>query len=327
MIDEVDTFFADKPELRGILNVGNVRSDAAVMRTVEVRHGGTTDHKVRRYSVFGPKVFSGIGRLADTLADRSIVIPMRRKRADESCVRFRRREFDGEPLRQKCRRWANEHAAALTQFRPNLPIELNDRAADLWEPLLALADIAGGEWPERARAAALALSGDNPDLPPASLGERLLIDIHRLFSQGGTDRLASAVLCARLAAMEETPWNEVRKGHPINPNKLANILKNFGVHSRKVRTSPTETAQGYDRQDFEDAWKRYIPSIFAASKWNSGTKAVDIGENTISKVEQPKLPFHSENSIPPNEDAACSIVPLPNTHLEAIRADLVEELI
>ena len=190
-----------------------------------------------------------------------------------------------------------------------------------------MADIAGGKWPERARAAALVLSGDNPDLPPASLGERLLTDTYKLFEQAGTDRLASAGLCARLATLEEAPWNEVRKGHPLNPNKLANLLKNFGVHSRKFRTSPTETAQGYERQDFEDAWKRYTPSVVAASKWNNGTKPVDIGESAVSEVEQPKLPIHSENSIPPNEDAACSVVPLPNSPPDGKRTDLVEELV
>lgn len=327
LIDEVDTFFADKPQLRGILNSGNVRADAAVMRTVEVRRGGTTDFEVRRYSTFGPKVFSGIGRLADTLADRSIVIPMRRKRPDESCLRFRRREFDGEPLRQQCRRWADDHATYLTASQPVLPQELNDRAADLWEPLLAVADTAGGEWPERARAAALALSGDNPELAPVSLCERLLADIHTLFDRVETDRFSSIILCKRLIALEEAPWAEVRKGHPINPNKLASLLKNFGVHSRKVRTSRTETAQGYDRQDFDDAWKRYIPSVFAASKWNNGTKAVDIGENAVFDVEPSKLPFHPKKPLPPNDDGACSIVPLQNAPSDGKRTDLVEELV
>jgi putative DNA primase/helicase len=88
----VDAFFAERDELRGMLNCGNVRGEAHVMRTEETQQNGTRGFAVKRFSVFGPKVFAGIGKLAETLADRSIVIPMRRKRSDEKRDRFRRRD-------------------------------------------------------------------------------------------------------------------------------------------------------------------------------------------------------------------------------------------
>ncbi len=312
LIDEVDTFFKDKPELRGMLNAGNVRSEAFVLRCVEVRDGGTTDFEPRKYSVFGPKVFSGIGKLAETLADRCIVISMRRKGPGESCARFRRREFDPDPLRQKCRRWADDHAEVLTNARPELPAELNDRAADVWEPLLATADAVGGEWPRIARAAAMGLSGQDSGTSTRSLGERLLADIYQIFETPGEESMASAAICAKLSALDERPWREIRHGDSINPNKLANLLKAFSITSRKIRLSSSETANGYFRDDFADAWKRYLaplPLSGGIQSGTNGTTAGITGQSRLFETEQEQSLFRSENTIPTNKDGACSVVP------------------
>jgi hypothetical protein len=316
LIDEVDTFFAERHELRGILNVGCIRDDAHVMRTEETTRNGSREFVPRRYSVFCPKVFSGIGKLADTLEDRCIVITMKRKRADERRERFRRRKFDAEPLRQKCRRWTADHGNKLAAIEPNLPEQLNDRAADLWEPLLAVADLAGPCWPERARAAAVALSGETENDMPGSLGCLLLADMRTAFAAAKADRLASADLCDRLAAMEERPWSEVHHGKPINPNRLSRLLAPYGVASRKVRL-PEGTRQGYTADDLADAWQRYLPSE-TPSKWNNGTQPVNIGGNAIFKPEQAHACSTSETSTKPNEDAACSIVPPQEPETEAM---------
>jgi len=312
LIDEVDSFFAERDELRGILNVGNVRDDASVMRSEEVSRDGKRAFEVRRYSVFCPKVFAGIGKLADTLTDRSIVIPMRRKRADEKRDRFRRRDFDAEPLRQKCRRWAEDHAEVLAASRPALPEELHDRAADLWEPMLAVADAAGGQWPERARAAAIALSGETENCNGGSLGALLLADIQTLFASSGVDRFSSTGLCEKLEQIEERPWAEIHHGKPINSNRLARLLTPYGVSSRKVRLAgDPKPKQGYLAEDFADAWERYRPCLAEpSSKRNNGTRPVNMEDSRVFEVEHGEACSVPETSEKPNNHAVCSVVPL-----------------
>ena len=104
-----------------------------------------------------------IGKLPSTLSDRAIEVPLKRKRPDEKVMRFRIvRPGDLPDLKRKCIRWAADNLISLRDgaLGVSVPEGLNDRAADNWEPLLAIADRTGGEWPERARKAALALSGN-----------------------------------------------------------------------------------------------------------------------------------------------------------------------
>ena len=105
------------------------------------------------FGVYCPKIFAGIGNLPDTIRDRSIVVRLERRTKDEQIERFRRRdvEVDADPLRQSCESLAEHHLQTLMYARPHLPDALNDRAADTWEPLLAVADLAGYGWPERAQ--------------------------------------------------------------------------------------------------------------------------------------------------------------------------------
>ena len=320
LIDETDTFFAEHPELRGILNAGNVRDDASILRTEETVSGGKKEFAVRRFSVFCPKVFVGIGRLGgkesrlwDTLADRCITIPMQRKRPDEKRVRFRRRRFDPEPLRQQCRRWVDDHSEALAGSEPSLPEELNDRAADLWEPLLAVADLAGGHWPDKARAAAAWFSGESETGESASDGTQLLADIATIFREIGRDRIFSDELCKHLNAMEERPYGDSRKGNGLNPNRLARELAPFGVSTRKIRLpGQPKPRQGYLAETFANAWQRYVPTLVpCVAKWNIGTKPVNTQDSSLFEVEQEAACSTLENAVLTNNNGPCSVVPVP----------------
>src|SRR5262245_31295905 len=156
VLDEVGWVVDTKDERQGILCGGFERNGF-----VEVCEGEGSAIATRLFSTFCPKAFGLIGKLTATLTDRSIVILMRRKMPSEKAERLRRRDSElHAQLRQQCLRWANDNVAALAQMAPLALAGLNDRAMDLWEPLLAIAERAGGEWPERARKAALALSGD-----------------------------------------------------------------------------------------------------------------------------------------------------------------------
>src|SRR5437660_2603500 len=118
--------------------------------------GGGNEAGLGVFSCWCPKVMAAIGRLPETLADRCIVIRMQRKTINEDCERLR--DLDTTALRERCIRFVLENQNAIATARPEIPENLNDRAADIWEPLFALADIAGGDWPAKARRAAEGLT-------------------------------------------------------------------------------------------------------------------------------------------------------------------------
>jgi hypothetical protein len=283
LLDEVDAIFGESREhegLRALLNAGN-RRGTTVPRCVGPAMSLTN------FSVFGAKALAGIGRLPDTVADRAVLIRVKRKAPDEDVQRFRRREVEEEAgtLRDRLAAWVAPHLDRLRADYPELPTELDDRAQDAWEPLLAIADLASGDWPHRARTAAVQLSEQEPD--DVSLGVRLLADIHRVFTTKAVDRLATAGLIEGLCADEEAPWGHWKDGGQITPRRLASILKRYEIHSRSIRLEDGTTPKGFLREQFEDAWRRYPPSDPPSIR-NSAT-------TSMAEPETPEItPPHAE---------------------------------
>jgi len=146
----------------------------------------------------------------------------------------------------------------LSNAEPELPGELSDRGWDIWEPLLALADAAGSEWPVRARIAAVRLSSvQEPE--DDTLGVRLLADCRDAFEDEAADRFSSKGLLACLREIEEAPWGNFKNDKPLSARTLGSILRRFEIQSRTVRLADGTTAKGYLREQFEDAWPRYLP--------------------------------------------------------------------
>ena len=182
LIDEADSFLRDRDELRGVLNSGHTRTSAFVLRTVG------DDHDPVQFSTWCPKAIALIGQLPDTLQDRSIVLTLRRKLPNERVERLRHADpGEFETLRRKCTRWARDTAHKLRASRPAIPETLNDRAADSWEPLLAIADLCGGRWPQLARETACAVSG--ADAETDSVRVELLRDLQAAFTEMGATRV------------------------------------------------------------------------------------------------------------------------------------------
>lgn len=258
LLDEIDTIFGDRSRdhepLRALLNAGNQRG-TQVPRCV-----GPSQQLVS-FNVFCAKALAGIGQLPDTIADRAVTIRVKRKAPDESAERFRRREVEAEAgeLRERLASWAAPIVDGLAAARPTIPPELDDRAADGWEPLLAIADAAGADWPERAREAALKLSAQPVD--DESIGIRLLWDINRVLAERAVDRIATSDLIQNLAADEEAPWADWRGGGRISPRALSNLLRRYEIRSRSIRLADGETPKGFLREQFEDAWRRFPPEI------------------------------------------------------------------
>ncbi|HDX6019459.1 TPA: DUF3631 domain-containing protein [Acinetobacter baumannii] len=254
LINEADTFIKDNEELRGILNGGHDRQSSYVYRTVG------DEHKVGRFNVWGAKAISGIGHLPDTLRDRSILLELRRKKKTEVVERLRRApEESFSVLRQKLCRWAEDNMDVLKNSQTSLPDELNDRAQDNWEPLLAIADCVGGNWGEKARQCALIMNSTDQD--PQSVGESLLTDIKKVFDQRNVDQLSTDELIKGLCEDEASRWRTFDYGKAISPRQLANRLRTFRIKPCTVRAKSTtgkDTCKGYALKDFKDAFSSYL---------------------------------------------------------------------
>ncbi len=251
LLDEVDAIFGkDSPfeGLRAILNAGYEQGNP-VPRCVG------QGHALVDFDVFSPKCLVGIGELPTTVADRSIAIRMKRRAPGERVEPFRRRTAAalGRPLHARLAAWAERNVEELTGAYPTLPGVLDDRAADCWEPLVAIADAAGGDWPRRAREAAVTLSAEGRQ-EEETVSVRLLADVRDVW--GDDDHLASSVLVERLVALEEGPWAEWY-GKPLSTNKLARLLHPYGIRPRQIRVGE-DKIRGYPRSVFLDAWERYL---------------------------------------------------------------------
>jgi len=312
LIDEVDSFLADKEDLRGVINSGHTKASASVLRC------DGDNNEPKRFSTWCPKVLSGIGRVSDTLEDRSIMFPLRRKLPDEKVARLRLDRGGFDEIKQKCIRWGEDNFAKVAASDPATPSGLNDRAADNWTPLLAIADLCG--WREQAEAAALALSGDadNSD----SVNVMLLADVRKVFKARGVDRLPSQTLCDELAKMEDRPWPEWCKGRPITPRQIAKRLGGFGIHTRQHFQSG-KNSRGYDVADFKDAFTRYCDSKRYSAKSEGTQQKTDFSKcyepetladkksqnmkqgNTLSTIadrnatDSDSTPFDDADDLPP----------------------------
>jgi uncharacterized protein DUF3631 len=251
LIDEGDSFLKNNEELRGILDSGHTKAAAYVRRTVE-ENG---EHKTRRFSTWTPKAIATIRGLADTLEDRSVTIMLQRKPPGAKVQRLRKRDNEEfANLRRQAARWAADNFVKLVDPDPKVPEALNDRAADNWRPLLAIADLAGGDWPDRTRQAASVLSGEAHD---DAIGVELLKDIRLAFGDG--DAIRSADLVAKLAEDPERPWADWKHGRALSQNQLGRLLSKFGISSETVDIPGLKSAKGYRRARFEEAWDAYCP--------------------------------------------------------------------
>ncbi len=252
LIDEADTFLKSNEELRGVINSGHTRATAFVIR-VEGE-----DNEPRRFTTWAAKAISLIGKLPDTIHDRTIAISLRRKLPGEKAEKLREDKLNFADLRRQCQRWAQDHLAKLKVYDPIIPTGLNDRAADNWRPLLAIADTAGSKWSEIVRAIVKQLTGGDDDYEDARV--KLLADIRDIFATSKINTLSSATLVEALVQLEDRPWPEWKSGKPLTQNQLARLLKPFQIKP-SVQRIGTKTPSAYVFESFQDAFKRYLPGV------------------------------------------------------------------
>jgi Protein of unknown function (DUF3631) len=270
LLDEADAIWkrgkADESAeaLRSIVNAGHRRS--ATVGRVEMNGQSA---KLVRFKVYAPAAIAGIGNLPDTILDRAVVIRMRRRAPDERIRDYRERTTrpEGESLRDSLAEWAQEAADRVGDPWPVMPQGVTDRPADVWEPLLMIADLAGGDWPKLAAEACTAfVTGARDDT--SSTGTRLLGDLRDVFASA--DQLFTQTILDKLHALAESPWADYSYGKPFSARDLAELLKEHQVKSRQIRIGE-DSRKGYRRADLEDVWARYLPPLGSETSETSET--------------------------------------------------------
>ena len=255
LLDEFETYSLGDENMRGIINGGHLKSQAFV-----VRAGGTG---ATAFSSWCPKALALIGTLPATLWDRSVVVPMHRKAPSQRVEQLRLdRLSEFQPLVQQAARWALDHGEELARAEPLVPPEMqSDRARDNWRPLLAIAEALGGDWAARARQAALELSAVVDDGLRGDIGVLLLQDMRTIFETRNSERLDTSVVLRDLAGMDERPWATFSGRRAMGPQRLANLLRPFGIQSKKWAEGGPERDfhRGYVRRDFAKAFESYLP--------------------------------------------------------------------
>ena len=234
------------------------------------RRSGTVARRInknnQRFRVYAAMAMAGkmlAGEVPDTIRTRrSIVIPMQWTAPDE-VVGY----WDpllspplAAPVRDALQLWAEfVHGYAHEHPAVDIPKGIRNRDRDCWQPLLRVADLAGGRWPDIARVAAVsAVSASGVNSEPSE-GLWLLWECKAIFDRRQIDRIHVTDLLDELRATGRFRWT----AKPVQEAaiRLAKILSGYGVvpptpASRDQRIGGVK-ANGYRAEWFEDAWRRY----------------------------------------------------------------------
>jgi len=280
LYDEIDTIFGprakENEEIRGLINAGHHKGAMVGRCVIKGKVIETEDTPA-----FAPIALAGLGWLPDTIRTRAVIVQMKRRAAGEVVEPYRRRIHDPETDRilGLIQTWAAGAFAAGVTW-PTLPSGIADRDADIWEPLIAIADEIGGDWPAVARDAAVTFVTAGRDIEP-SLGIRLLADLQKVFD--GRDQMQTADILASLIGIEEAPWGDL-KGKPLNPRGLATRLKQYGVKA-EVLWFGSRQARGYRASDLKEPWSRYLAlPTSAASVTSVPDVTTDVGITAITDI-------------------------------------------
>lgn len=300
LVDEADTLFGAKADgnedLRGLLNAGHQRNRPTK------RYDAATN-RVESIPTFAMAALAGIGTMPDTIEDRAIIVRMRRRAPGETVSPYRLRR-DRPPLQtlsERLTEWLRGDLATLERTAPAMPLE--DRAADTWEPLIIIADHAGGPWPDRARNAADFLLAETATNDSGSVRARLLADCRTIF--GDQPVLSTSELLRQLNADAEAPWSDYST-NGLTPAKLSKLLAEYDIKSANVRFPDGSQAKGYRRADFLDAWTRYCPEVAPTDDasppsqashpsaqrddpdlWDGSTRPADLDRPSLTSIGTP----------------------------------------
>jgi hypothetical protein len=258
LFDEVDNIFTgtrdSEKELTGLINSG-YRRGGYVLRTV--KKGKDGDLEAGKFPSFCPIALAGLGYLPETIASRSIIIHMRPRTSEEPILKYSRREIEKTTtdLKNRLTTLYETLTDQLSSSRPILPPDVDDRAEEVWEPLMAIAKEAGGDWYQRAyQACEESVKIRSVDI--ITPGIQLLKDIKLIFETEGVNKISSETLIDYLKNLEESMWGEQHKN--FTQRKLAQMLRGYQIPSSNIKFSSGVVKKGYRTSQFVDTWKRYL---------------------------------------------------------------------
>ena len=278
LYDEIDTIFGpkakDNEEIRGLLNAGHRKHSVAGRCVVRGKEVFTEE-----LSAYCAVALAGLGGLPDTILTRSIIIRMRRRAPGELIEPYRRRVNgpEAEAIRYRLEAWTAAIEAGITGVFPEMPGGIVDRDADVWESLIAIADAAGGEWPNLSRVAAVALVADSKG-GTHSLGISLLTDLKTVFSNAHS--MSTESILSALHDIDESPWGDLR-GKPLDSRGLSRLLKPYAVRPVNVRLGGN-TPKGYRREDLYDPWSRYCGEPVCVPHYETATSATNATTQSVN---------------------------------------------
>jgi hypothetical protein len=327
LYDEIDTVFGpkakDNEDIRGMLNAGH-RKGAMAGRCV-VRGKTVETEELPAYCAVA---LAGLDDLPDTLMSRSVICRMRRRAPSERVEpwRYRVNATEAHELSRRLCAWAQTVSEEAADMWPEMPTGVEDRAADVWEALLAVADLAGGAWPDDARRSAVALVAASMGGGP-SIGVALLQDMRSTFDEHGSDRLMTDQILKSLNDLEESPWASIKRdGKALDARGLAQRLGRYGIKSRNVRDGGGKVLKGYLREDFLDAWSRYLTAAndldFVGE--NNSVGPSPIGSATSATSATPQVDDRADLFDPPSPNSEIRYCDCGNPlkSLEAIGAGI-----
>jgi len=253
LIDESENFI-HRPELRTILNGGYQKTG------VVHRQGGKNFEETHQFSTWCAKCIVGIGTLHDTLQSRCITIKLKRKLNTDLVLR-RNSVLKDDPdffqnLKRKIIRFYIDNKDDAINQEVEMPTELDDRSQNNWEGIYKLALVISEKTFVRIRSASLALSIN--DLTEDSEGIQLLKDIKEICDENTeVSTFPSSALTIRLNKMEDKHWISYNRHRGLDQSQLSKLLKPYEIHPKQQKIDG-RNIRGYKRDDFEDAFKRYL---------------------------------------------------------------------
>lgn len=292
LMDEIDAVFSNgkgdgNEDLRGLLNSGYRKGATAGRAAIRGKEIITEE-----WPSYCAVALAGLNQLPDTLMTRSIVINMKRRRHGQNVEPYRRRVNapEADALKERISEFAAIVRSDVSAAWPELPEGIEDRDADIWEPILAIADAAGGHWPDTARAAAVVMVAKAKE-KPATLGIKLLADIREVM--GDRDRISTNELLDGLHAIETAPWSNI-KGEPIDSRFLAKVLSKYDVPTNNTFKVGTHAVKGYQLRHLYDAFERYLPARLTSEIGNQGNSVTEACP--LHPIPKPNVCFTCSNN-------------------------------
>lgn len=266
LLDEVDAVFGNRNPsesaevLRQTLNAGYVPHKS-------IYRFNAKTNRIEAFQVYGPKALAGLKEFPGSLAHRSLIIPMRPALVTEL---DEREDFDLEEVGAEAKaicdgfqEWADlpstEAALRDKALKPERLPELDARGNQIARLLLRIADLAGDHWPVTARAGLVEIIAGDFSSPRSSAGIELLTAIRDIFDRPGVclgGKVSSKALAEALNDDRALSYGNWNNGNGISTRELGWKLQAYRIKAKTIRTGDG-FPKGYEREQFEDAWKRY----------------------------------------------------------------------